>query len=218
MNRSALDRCQYQRNHCCLLILTDHTADSIHPTTRNPPSSLRRRKEKKKGEKRELQRTEDPSLSNIEIEDFSLELSHGRTKSLRIIKATVVLCWDWAMAAESSKEELVRLIKKFGAYLTVKMSNLFSISLRNLVFLSPFSLFFLDLGLFDGWETEMKLELSGFCYLEWRSVSLILGFCAIIWLSWGGFFVFLGTQQWNFVLFCLFFSGTKQEVNFYFYF
>lgn len=51
----------------------------------------------------------------------------------------------------------------------------------------------------------MKLELSGFCYLEWRSVSLILGFCAIIWLSWGGFFVFLGTQQWNFVLFCLFF-------------
>lgn len=36
------------------------------------------------------------------------------------------------MAAESSKEELVRLIKKFGAYLTVKMSNLFSISLRNL--------------------------------------------------------------------------------------
>lgn len=165
-----------------------------------------------------MQRTEDPSLSNIEIEDFSLELSHGRTKSLRIIKATVVLCWDWAMAAESSKEELVRLIKKFGAYLTVKMSNLFSISLRNLVFLSPFSLFFLDLGLFDGWETEMKLELSGFCYLEWRSVSLILGFCAIIWLSWGGFFVFLGTQQWNFVLFCLFFSGTKQEVNFYFYF
>lgn len=36
------------------------------------------------------------------------------------------------MAAESSKEELVRLIKKFGAYLTLKMSNLFSISLRNL--------------------------------------------------------------------------------------
>ncbi|XP_071723210.1 peroxisome biogenesis protein 22 [Rutidosis leptorrhynchoides] len=32
----------------------------------------------------------------------------------------------------SSKEELVQLIKRFGAYLTIKMSNLFSISLHNL--------------------------------------------------------------------------------------
>lgn len=34
--------------------------------------------------------------------------------------------------AESSKEELVQLIKRFGAYLTVKMSNLFSISFQNM--------------------------------------------------------------------------------------
>ncbi|KAL6975726.1 peroxisome assembly protein 22 [Sarracenia purpurea var. burkii] len=34
--------------------------------------------------------------------------------------------------ADYSKEELVQLIKRFGAYLTVKMSNLFSISLDNL--------------------------------------------------------------------------------------
>ncbi|XP_015881096.3 peroxisome biogenesis protein 22 [Ziziphus jujuba] len=34
--------------------------------------------------------------------------------------------------AESSKEELVQLIKRFGAYLTVKMSNLFSISFQSL--------------------------------------------------------------------------------------
>lgn len=34
--------------------------------------------------------------------------------------------------AESSKEDLVQLIKRFGAYLTLKMSNLFSISLDNL--------------------------------------------------------------------------------------
>lgn len=34
--------------------------------------------------------------------------------------------------ADSSKEELVQLIKKFGAYLTVKMSNLFSLSFRNM--------------------------------------------------------------------------------------
>ncbi|KAJ8749268.1 hypothetical protein K2173_018748 [Erythroxylum novogranatense] len=34
--------------------------------------------------------------------------------------------------AESSKEEIFQLIKRFGAYLTIKMSNLFSISLRNL--------------------------------------------------------------------------------------
>ncbi|XP_062106165.1 peroxisome biogenesis protein 22 [Humulus lupulus] len=34
--------------------------------------------------------------------------------------------------AESSKEELVQLIKRFGAYLTVKMSNIFSISFHNL--------------------------------------------------------------------------------------
>ncbi|KAF3443726.1 hypothetical protein FNV43_RR13416 [Rhamnella rubrinervis] len=34
--------------------------------------------------------------------------------------------------AESSKEELVQLIKRFGAYLTVKMSNLFSISVQSL--------------------------------------------------------------------------------------
>lgn len=34
--------------------------------------------------------------------------------------------------AESSKEELVQLIKRFGAFLTVKMSNLFSISFHNL--------------------------------------------------------------------------------------
>lgn len=32
----------------------------------------------------------------------------------------------------SSKEDLIQLIKRFGAYLTVKMSNLFSISLHNL--------------------------------------------------------------------------------------
>lgn len=36
------------------------------------------------------------------------------------------------MAAESSKEELVQLIKRFGAFLTVKMTNLFSISFHNL--------------------------------------------------------------------------------------
>uniref|UniRef100_A0A2P2MQA3 Peroxisome biogenesis protein 22 n=1 Tax=Rhizophora mucronata TaxID=61149 RepID=A0A2P2MQA3_RHIMU len=34
--------------------------------------------------------------------------------------------------AESSKDELVQLIKRFGAYLTVKMSNLLPISLRHL--------------------------------------------------------------------------------------
>ncbi|GAV81301.1 hypothetical protein CFOL_v3_24759 [Cephalotus follicularis] len=34
--------------------------------------------------------------------------------------------------AESSKEELIQLIKRVGAYLTLKMSNLLSISLRNL--------------------------------------------------------------------------------------
>jgi len=34
--------------------------------------------------------------------------------------------------AESSKEELVQLIKRFGAYLTVKISNLLPISLQNL--------------------------------------------------------------------------------------
>ncbi|KAM1019908.1 hypothetical protein ACFX13_041968 [Malus domestica] len=34
--------------------------------------------------------------------------------------------------AESSKEELLQLIKRFGAYLTVKMSSLFPISLHNL--------------------------------------------------------------------------------------
>ncbi|KAF8409498.1 hypothetical protein HHK36_005574 [Tetracentron sinense] len=34
--------------------------------------------------------------------------------------------------ADPSMEELVQLIKRFGAYLTVKMSNLFSISLDNL--------------------------------------------------------------------------------------
>ncbi|KAL9453605.1 hypothetical protein AB3S75_009253 [Citrus x aurantiifolia] len=32
----------------------------------------------------------------------------------------------------SSKEDLIQLIKRFGAYLTVKMSNLFSISFHNL--------------------------------------------------------------------------------------
>lgn len=42
--------------------------------------------------------------------------------------------------AESSKEELVQLIKRFGAYLTVKISNLLPISLQNLVRTSiPFS-------------------------------------------------------------------------------
>lgn len=56
--------------------------------------------------------------------------------------------------AESSKEELVQLIKRFGAYLTVKMSNLFSISVQSLVWtsflfsLSFFSFFFLSLILF----------------------------------------------------------------------
>ncbi|KDP25866.1 hypothetical protein JCGZ_22896 [Jatropha curcas] len=34
--------------------------------------------------------------------------------------------------AESSKEELVQLIKRFGAYITFKMSNLFPISFHNL--------------------------------------------------------------------------------------
>ncbi|CAL9013795.1 unnamed protein product [Prunus brigantina] len=34
--------------------------------------------------------------------------------------------------AESSKEELLQLIKRFGAYLTVKMSSIFPISLHNL--------------------------------------------------------------------------------------
>ncbi|KAJ9176934.1 hypothetical protein P3X46_012195 [Hevea brasiliensis] len=34
--------------------------------------------------------------------------------------------------ADSSKEELLQLIKRFGAYITVKMSNLFSISFHNL--------------------------------------------------------------------------------------
>ncbi|CAI0550524.1 unnamed protein product [Linum tenue] len=34
--------------------------------------------------------------------------------------------------AESSKEELLQLIKRFGAYLSVKMSNFIPISLRNL--------------------------------------------------------------------------------------
>ncbi|KAL7185726.1 hypothetical protein ACSBR2_027648 [Camellia fascicularis] len=34
--------------------------------------------------------------------------------------------------ADYSKDELLQLIKRFGAYLTVKMSNLFSISLDNL--------------------------------------------------------------------------------------
>ncbi|OVA10915.1 hypothetical protein BVC80_8751g7 [Macleaya cordata] len=33
---------------------------------------------------------------------------------------------------DSSKEELIQLLKRFGAYLTVKMSNLFSMSLDNL--------------------------------------------------------------------------------------
>ncbi|XP_010267796.1 PREDICTED: peroxisome biogenesis protein 22 isoform X2 [Nelumbo nucifera] len=33
---------------------------------------------------------------------------------------------------DSSKEELVQLLKRFGAYLTVKLSNLFSISFRQL--------------------------------------------------------------------------------------
>jgi len=42
--------------------------------------------------------------------------------------------------ADSSKEELVQLIKRFGAYLTVKISNLLPISLQNLVRTSiPFS-------------------------------------------------------------------------------
>lgn len=45
--------------------------------------------------------------------------------------------------AESSKEELVQLIKRFGAYLTVKMSNLFSISFQSLVRNSFSFLFFL---------------------------------------------------------------------------
>ncbi|XP_010240960.1 PREDICTED: peroxisome biogenesis protein 22-like isoform X1 [Nelumbo nucifera] len=36
------------------------------------------------------------------------------------------------MGNDSSKEELVQLLKRFGAYLTVKMSNLFSISFDNL--------------------------------------------------------------------------------------
>ncbi|KAF4382620.1 hypothetical protein CsatB_020755 [Cannabis sativa] len=34
--------------------------------------------------------------------------------------------------AESSKDDLVQLIKRFGAYLTVRMSNIFSISFHNL--------------------------------------------------------------------------------------
>jgi len=34
--------------------------------------------------------------------------------------------------AESSKDEVVQLIKRFGAYITVKLSNLFSISFHNL--------------------------------------------------------------------------------------
>ncbi|XP_030544390.1 peroxisome biogenesis protein 22 isoform X1 [Rhodamnia argentea] len=34
--------------------------------------------------------------------------------------------------AETSKDELVQLIRKFGAYLTVKFSNIFSISLNNM--------------------------------------------------------------------------------------
>ncbi|KAK3404555.1 hypothetical protein EUGRSUZ_K00861 [Eucalyptus grandis] len=33
--------------------------------------------------------------------------------------------------AETSKDELVQLIRRFGAYLTVKFSNIFSISLNN---------------------------------------------------------------------------------------
>lgn len=43
--------------------------------------------------------------------------------------------------AESSKEELLQLIKRFGAYLTVKMSNLFSISSQNMVIASFIILF-----------------------------------------------------------------------------
>lgn len=35
--------------------------------------------------------------------------------------------------ADTSKDELVQLIKRFGAYLTFKFSNLFSISFNNLV-------------------------------------------------------------------------------------
>ncbi|KAI9177015.1 hypothetical protein LWI28_009893 [Acer negundo] len=34
--------------------------------------------------------------------------------------------------SSSSKEDVIQLIKRFGAYLTFKMSNLFSISFRNL--------------------------------------------------------------------------------------
>uniref|UniRef100_A0A5B7ATD9 Peroxisome biogenesis protein 22 n=1 Tax=Davidia involucrata TaxID=16924 RepID=A0A5B7ATD9_DAVIN len=54
--------------------------------------------------------------------------------------------------ADYSKEELVQLIKRFGAFLTVKMSNLFSISLDNLDSRSVGALAGLAVAIFFSWR------------------------------------------------------------------
>ncbi|KAK6919395.1 hypothetical protein RJ641_015299 [Dillenia turbinata] len=54
--------------------------------------------------------------------------------------------------AETTKDELVQLIKRFGAYLTLKMSNLFSISLDTLDSRSVGALAGLAVAMFFTWR------------------------------------------------------------------
>ncbi|GFZ18404.1 TraB family protein [Actinidia rufa] len=66
--------------------------------------------------------------------------------------------------ADYSKEDLVRMIKRFGAYLTFKISNLFSISLDNLVRISTF----------------LSSELNN----DSRSTGILAGLAIAILLTW----------------------------------
>lgn len=61
---------------------------------------------------------------------------------------------------ESSKEELLQLIKRFGAYLTVKMSSIFPISLHNLVLTSFSSFFSYLVKISDGSECHLSIILN----------------------------------------------------------
>lgn len=56
--------------------------------------------------------------------------------------------------AEASKDELLQLIKRFGAYITFKFSSLFSTTLSNLV--SAFSPFSIEVAI----DVELVVDLK----------------------------------------------------------
>jgi hypothetical protein len=77
--------------------------------------------------------------------------------------------------ADSSKEELVQLIKRFGAYLTVKISNLLPISLQNLVRTSiPFSANI-------NFETFLKFMVDLVLISRQESIALVKIYVVIWW-------------------------------------